>query len=504
MTHVGALRRLETELGELLATHERARDLSDFERYADDPVGFLRDVLKADPWSKQVEIAESVRDHRQTAVRSNNSAGKDWTAARLALWWTYARQGLVLITGPTERQVREVVMAEVARAFAAAKDLPGELYASALRLGREETAGILAFTSTEASRLTGFHAPRVLVILTESQGVEDFAWEGMLSCATGPEDRIAAVGNPLAPAGRFYAVSKPGSGWNPIPISALEHPNVVQGEMVIPGGPSREWIEVMAAEFGRNSGMYRSRVLGEFPDSAEDGLFRRPWVDAAMERWSDEEWRERATAGLPYRAALDVARFGPDRTVLAIRRGPVLEEFVSWSRCDLVETVDRTLEELSERGIIQYRRRVPIVVDTVGLGAGVFDDLKRRTHPAIEFNGGQQATDHRRYSNRRAESFWTLRSLLEAGEIALPPDEDLAEELMAQRWVPTHSGTVQLIAKDEIRSTLGRSPDLADAVSMLWAPGLREPRSGPPLASSAVVSLGGATYPMPAGEQRWP
>ncbi len=48
-------------------------------------------------------------------VRSANGCGKDWLAARLALWWVYARQGLVLLTGPTERQVVEIVMGEVAR-----------------------------------------------------------------------------------------------------------------------------------------------------------------------------------------------------------------------------------------------------------------------------------------------------------------------------------------------------------------------------------------------------
>jgi hypothetical protein len=89
-----------------------------------------------------------------------------------ALWWTYARGGLVLVTGPTERQVVEVVMGEVRQAFRKATDLPGDLYRTALRVG--DRAAILAFTSTEASRLTGFHAPRVLALITEAQGVEAF------------------------------------------------------------------------------------------------------------------------------------------------------------------------------------------------------------------------------------------------------------------------------------------------------------------------------------------
>ena len=207
---------LERQLGDLVAIHDRGRSLDDFSQYAHDPVGFIRDVLReTDPglWSKQEEIARSVRDHPLTGVQGCNGSGKDHVAARLALWWTYARRGQVLVTGPTERQVKEIVMGEVSRAFVRAEDLPGELFQMALRLGREERAGILAFTSSDASRLTGFHAPRTLVILTEAQGIEDWAWEGLLACATGSEDRVLAVGNPLAPSGRFYAISR-SENWN--------------------------------------------------------------------------------------------------------------------------------------------------------------------------------------------------------------------------------------------------------------------------------------------------
>jgi hypothetical protein len=99
MTHVAAVRRLKADLGALLARHERARDLTEFERYGNDPVGFIRDVLKGDPWSAQIEIAESVRDDPLVVVRSCNAAGKDWVAAHLALWWVYAQRGLVLADG---------------------------------------------------------------------------------------------------------------------------------------------------------------------------------------------------------------------------------------------------------------------------------------------------------------------------------------------------------------------------------------------------------------------
>ena len=471
MTVASTLRRLDAEIGDLLERHERTRDLSEFTRYRDQPLAFIREVLKGEPWSRQVEIAEAVRDAPLVVVRSCNAAGKDWIAAHLALWWIYARQGLVLLTGPTERQVREVCMSEVHRAFAKARELPGELYQMALRLGRGETAGLLAFTSTDASRVTGFHAPRILAVLTEAQGVEDFAWEGLLACATGPEDRVLAVGNPLAPSGRFYAVSRSRS-WEAIRISASEHPNLRNGSTPIPGGPSRAFIERIASEFGRDSGIYQSRVEGEFPDQGEEGLFRRSWLEAASEE-TTEPWRLEADERLVL--AVDPARFGPDLTAVAVRRGAVLEDLITFGgRLDLMETVGKLRELFAQVGVrptSRARRSVGtglVIVDEVGLGAGVLDRLRELGYRARAFNGGRSPKVRKRFLNARAEAYWRLRELLEAGEIVLPPDDDLFDELLAIRWRPTPEGKIRIEAKEELKSRLGRSPDRADAVCMAF------------------------------------
>ena len=454
--------RLKDDLGELVERHEVARDLGEFERYGNDPVGFIRDVLGGDPWEAQVDIAEAVRDHAMVVVRSANAVGKDWTAARLALWWVYARRGLALVTGPTDRQVREVVMGEVARAFSKARDLPGELYTNSLRLGREETAGILAFTSTEASRLTGFHAPRVFAVLTEAQAVEDFAWEGLLSCATGAEDRLLAVGNPLSPSGRFYTASR-GSGWHSLRISANDHPNLTDGRQVIPGGPSDAFVRRMAVEYGTGSGTYRARVEGEFPDEGEEGLFRRSWLEDAVARWSPE------ASGCPF-VAVDPARYGPDSTCIATLRGDVVTTIDAWKRADLMETVDRVRRRLEELDIRSGSSEGTVTVDTVGLGAGLADRLAELGYPVVYFNGGESARESGRFLNCRAEAYWRLRQQLEAGGLALPPDEKLLDELMAVRWRETPDGRIRIEDKAGLKTRLGRSPDRADAVVMaVWA-----------------------------------
>ena len=145
MTGFSDVRRLREKVGDLIAKHEKARDVRDFERYRDDPSAFFREVLRCEPWAKQDEMAAMVRDAPRSVVVTSNGIGKDWIVGRIALWWAYARRGLCILSGPTERQVKQILMIQlqytrgeadtmVARAWAAnrnvktIKDLLGEVF----------------------------------------------------------------------------------------------------------------------------------------------------------------------------------------------------------------------------------------------------------------------------------------------------------------------------------------------------------------------------------------
>ena len=486
MTTPHRLAQLRQDVEELTAKRAPSTEV-DFSAYRADPAGFIRDVLgeiKPGMYEGQLLIAEAVRDHPLTVVRSCNSAGKDWVAARLALWWVFAMGGYVLITGPTERQVREIVMNEVRKAFMKSRALYGELFTMSLRLDDPDT-GILAFTSHEASSLTGFHAPRLLVIITEGQGVEDFCFEAMLANAAGEDDRICVLGNPLAPTGRFFAISR-SAGWHSIRLSAEDHPNVRTGTTVIPGAVTRAQVQRIAQEYGKESSIYRSRVLAEFPTDAEESLVTHEWLDAAEERWEDAVAEAEKTRA-KFRLSLDPARHGSDSSVLAIARNGVLVEFKSWTKRDTMHSTGRVIEEIAqleyetppqtgrEAMARRFERREPlqvaeVTVDAVGLGSGVYDRLKEQdVRGLVEFNGARSATgdDSERFLNTRASSFWHLRSLLERGLIALPHDPELREELVATQWRISSSGRIQIEAKDDLRARLGRSPDKADALAMV-------------------------------------
>ena len=194
--------------------------------------------------------------------------------------------------------------------------------------------------------------------------------------------------------------------------------------------------------------------------------------------------------------AVDPARFGTDETVVAIGRGDTLEEFRSWRGADTMETTGRILalirdlpEPLSRTlaalaSSMRPRARIPppkverLIVDEPGLGGGVIDRLREQTgrengFASVEaFNGGGGAVGAKaeRFLNRRAEAFMHLRKRLEKGEIAVPNDRKLFEELTLITWKLTSNGRIQIESKDDLRKRLGRSTDHADAASLFFAP----------------------------------
>ena len=98
-----------------------------------------------------------------------------------------------------------------------------------------------------------------------------------------------------------------------------------------------------------------------------------------------------------------------------------------------------------------------IVVDVCGLGKGAYDRLRQLRYSVRDYNGGHFATKRTEYVNRRAGSFWELARRFEEGRIAIPSDPELFAD-----------GRIQLERKQDLKNRLGRSPDKADALSMIF------------------------------------
>ena len=448
----------KAELQRRLRARQRT---SGYDLFAHDPNGFIRRILDEQPWSIQARIAEAVRDHPAVAVPSCFGSGKDWIAARLALWWV-ATGGIVVATSNTFPQLRDIFWRELRKAHRRG-DLPGNpsngtdlrwevVDTGAWAIGRKPD-------DNDPEGLQGVHGARVLVIIDEANGVSQALWDATKGLVVNEASRILAIGNPHEPSGPFFEACRSAT-WHVIHISVFDTPNFTgeavpdkaQAELVSPF-----WVEQRRAEGLEGTPWWTAKIDGRFPDSASNQVLPLALVEQARAL----PWAHDAKDA----AGLDVARFGTDDSVLVEGSGNGPE----------VVTIVHGHDTMQVAGLgAQYlnRRRGILAIDVVGVGAGVYDRIReqRLAGTTIEVQAGGAAQNDAML-NLRAELWWSVREALYRGEISLarldePTYQRLRAELTAPTYRLTSSGKVQLESKEELKARGLPSPDVADAFVM--------------------------------------
>jgi hypothetical protein len=483
-------------LYELKRQRETAAHAAAVARYVNDPVAWISDRLGEHVWSKQRQVAESVRDNRRTAVRSCHDSGKSWISSRLAAWWIDTHppgEALVVSTAPTYQQVHAILWEEIrkaaGKAAAQGKPLPGRIQLS------DEwklDGGVLAGfgrkpADTDIHGFQGHHRRFVLVILDEACGIPEQLWTAVEAITTNADCRVLAIGNPDDPSAEFAAACKPGSGFNVIGINALETPNFTPDAVAglpelaalftrsgltattepVPDGLrplllDPGWVVDKIRRWGVESPRFVSKVLGAFPDIGEDVLIPPSWIEAAQRR--DLEPSNHAVLGV------DVARYGSDRTVLGLRRGGVMRVVGDYAKQATTETTGRVIAAKRDHGVDEVR------VDGVGVGGGVVDQLIEQGHDVVDMQAGMAAADNEHFKNARAEWWWSVRERFESGDADIDPDDDeLAAQLGSIRYKFTSRGQIQIESKDDTRRRGLPSPDRADAIMLTCGPGAVPP-----------------------------
>lgn len=445
-------------------------------RYRHDPVAWAHDRLGVHLWSKQRDAARLLVAHPRVAVRSAHGVGKSFLAAVLSCWWIDVHPpgtAIIISTAPSHEQVHAVLWEEIRRLHGVG-NLPGEAQRSDRWLddaGRIVGMGRRPPDHAE-SAFQGIHREYVLVILDEAGGIPSWLWTAGEAITTGADCRMLAIGNPDNNASEFARVCTRDPGWHPVKISAFDSPNLTGETIPDPVKAvlvSAEWVEDKQLRWGPTNPLYQAKVLGEFADS-EDGVIPLSWVTAAQDRW--RAWADHGKPAQPGRQIIgvDPARYGVDKTALAIRHGDVIERIDRYPKTATTEVVDLVQAAMT-------RPQALAIVDVVGLGAGVVDQLRQQRTRVQAFNGAthtrrRDKTGSLKFNNARSASIWGTREQLDPADgptIALPPDDELAAELTVPTWKIAAGGTIVIESKDEIRKRLGRSPDSADAVTMaLW------------------------------------
>lgn len=439
------------------------------------PEFFARKIMGCDIWEKQVEILNSVRDNKRTAVASCHGSGKSFLSGRILVpWWISSfAYSIVVTTAPTFRQVEKIIWQEIRTGIKNCRlNLGGSLLKTSWMI--DDLWYAFGFATKTPDNFQGLHSEHVLIIVDEASGVTEEIFDAIEGVMTSDNCRLLAIGNPTEASGKFYEMFRDKT-FNKIHISAFDIPNVKQKSNVIKGLTTWEWVEDKKKRWGEHSPVYQSRVLGLFPKTSAHQVIPLSWVEKAVERWmvktDNLKFGEHQNAlGSISAAGLDISDGGADRTILVARKN----NFVMTPFDITQEDAHASMAVLGEVKNILSGSSAVLIADSIGCGSGLVSKAMEDKMDIVPFNAASKtertdSTGLQKYLNCRAAAWLGFAELLnpESGhDICLPPDDDLIAELTEPKWQQTSGGQIKIEDKEEIRKRLGRSPDKADALIM--------------------------------------
>ena len=429
-------------------------------RYHDDPVLFVREVLGVDPDTWQTLFLEAVaRGDRKISVRSGHGVGKSTASSWAMLWFFLTRSPVkIVVTAPTSAQLFDAMFAELKRWIG---ELP-ELLNQMIEVKQDrivfKSAPDEMFISARTSRaeqpeaLQGIHSEHVMLVADEASGVPESVFEAAAGSMSGHSAVTLLLGNPTRSSGFFFDTHNRLKGeWTTFRVSCVDSPRV-----------SDDYVKEMQNRYGEESNAYRIRVLGEFPRSDDDTMIPMELIDGARQR--DVQSNRFA----PVVWGLDVARFGSDNSALCKRQAnAVVEKIRIWKNLDLMQLTGAVVAEY--QALEPSEQPSEILVDSIGLGAGVVDRLMELGLPVRGINVSESPSLGSQYRNLRAELWAKAKHWLERRDCFLPNDERLISELATVRYKFASNGKLQIESKDDIRRRGLPSPDVADAFVLTFA-----------------------------------
>lgn len=290
----------------------------------------------------------------------------------------------------------------------------------------------------------------VFIIMDEASGISEKIFEVVDGATTDGEAFIFEFGNPTRPTGCFYnAFTKDAELF-----TFLKH---VDSREV--SHTNHNAIADIIKKYGKDSDVVKYRVLGQFPARLFDGFISPDEANAAITR---ELYGDTGAALI---MGIDVARYGDDSTVFAYRRGRDARS-IKWLEVKGLDTTKVT--DLAMREVMRLKPDA-IVIESIGPGVGVIDQLRARGVKVIEKHPGALADRNTVYLNLRAEWWGKMREWLQ--DIGcIPDDPELYKQLTEILYkINDKTAKQQMEGKEEMKSRGMASPDKADALALTFA-----------------------------------
>jgi len=420
-------------------------------------------------------------DHLYLAGPSMIPTHNSTVLAALALWFycSFARSR-VIITAVTDNQVNGIIWREVRWLVRNAKvAIPGagdihKIARSGLK-DPETDAEIVGFTSREVEAVAGISSPHLLYLVDEANGVRDDLFAGIKGNMMGGA-KLVLIGNPTKTSGEFYsAFTSKREDYKTLEISSLDTPNCTGEEDPIPGLADPKQIEKFRREYGEDSPFWKMRILGKFVMAEEGKIFPSTLLEQCHVAWrdADESWRTHQLV-----VGLDPAGSSGegDESAFAVRRGP---RVLAVHRHRGL-TPEAHLVHL--RALLHTHRGAPgetpvVMLDRDGpIGERLFNmlrvELEGQAHVIGMRAGANAIRQPMVFQRARDEWFGSARDMAERGELQLPDDAKLDQDLSAPSFESNIRGKFAATPKVDVKKLLGRSPDTGDAVllALWWVP----------------------------------
>lgn len=409
----------------------------------------------------QAKMLDAISEEPRVAIESGHGSGKSSALSWIGIWWLSTRYNTlghmvkVPVVAPTHHQIADVIWPEFHRWLPMSRVGPMfEWNDRAVYVkGHRTTIWARARSPQIPGHLQGNHADHLLWLIDEAFGITDkIAWETIEGSITQDDNKMIIGGQHSTIVGYVHdAFNRDKDNWFRLRFNSEKSPLV-----------KKAYILRIARRYGKESDIYRVRVLGLAPRGNPESFLSLEQVERARAR-------EVTPSGRLY-MGVDCARFGDDMTVVTVRMGNHVFPQRSLAKSDTDQIVKLVLETLQDiRTQTKNAGVCEVVVDTTGgYGSGAVDALAKKTSANIRVvpvNFGGPGDEE--FHDATSVMWGELRAVID--EIQLPNDEDsefLAEELASRRIMPgfDRQGRTQVEPKSRFKTEYGVSPDRSDSL----------------------------------------
>lgn len=461
---------------------------------ADDPYKW---VMAAFPWGQantplakfkgprvwQVKVLKRIARHifegkvfdlaelLQLARASGRGIGKSALVSWLVLWFLSTRIGAtVIVSANTEDQLRKITFAEVLKWNTMALNshwfevegltvTPAKWLKEIVERDLQKGTGAWGafgklWSEHNPDAYAGAHNhDGMMVIFDEASGIPDAIWTVAKGFFTEPtQNRFwFAFSQGRRNSGTFYEIfNRKRDFWDSDQIDAR----------AVEGTDPKVYEEIID-EHGEDSDEARVEVYGLFPKNDGYSFISVAAVDEAVGRVVEED------KSAPVIIGVDPAGAGPDADwfVILVRQG---RRIVEIERHKLEDNEVGTMQGVNHI-IDAIRKHKPTltVIDEGGLGGPIKDRLNEQRFKVRGVNFAWKSLKPKRYKNKRAEMWGSMKKWLETGSI--PDDKYLRTDLSGPRKKPRSDALILLESKREMKDRKLASPDTADALAVTFA-----------------------------------